>query len=77
MRRANPIVVTMLVVVAALVADGCSRRRAASVPQPQPAPPFEPCSLWVRVGELGGSLHFSRPDGLNVVMVVEFRMSCG
>jgi peptidoglycan-associated lipoprotein len=31
----------MLVVVAALVADGCSRRRAASVPQPQPAPPFE------------------------------------
>ena len=37
MRRPNPTLVTMLLIVAALVADGCSRRRAASVPQPQPA----------------------------------------
>ena len=39
MRTPRPVLVTMLLIAAALVADGCSRRRAASVPQP--APPFE------------------------------------
>ena len=41
MRRLNHTLLTMLLIVAALVADGCSRRRAANTPQPQPAPPFE------------------------------------
>jgi peptidoglycan-associated lipoprotein len=41
MRRLNNTLVIVLVMVAALVADGCSRRRAANTPQPQPAPPFE------------------------------------
>jgi peptidoglycan-associated lipoprotein len=41
MRRQSHTLVTMLVLVAALAADGCARRRAATTPQPQPAPPFE------------------------------------
>ena len=41
MRREKQILVTSLVLVAALVADGCSRRRAANTPQPQPAPTIE------------------------------------
>lgn len=41
MRRLNHTLVLMLVIVGALAADGCSRRRAANTPQPQPAPPFE------------------------------------
>jgi peptidoglycan-associated lipoprotein len=41
MRRQKQILVTSLVLAAALAADGCSRRRAANTPQPQPAPPFE------------------------------------
>ena len=41
MRRLNHTLVMMLVIAAALAADGCSRRRAAATPQPQPAPPFE------------------------------------
>ena len=42
MRRQSRTLVTMLVLVAALVADGCARRRAATVPlPPQPPPPFD------------------------------------
>ena len=42
MRRLNHSLLTMLVIVAALAADGCSRRRAAATPQPQPAPFEQP-----------------------------------
>ena len=42
MRRLNDTLVITLVIVAALVADGCSRRRAANTPQPQPAPFEQP-----------------------------------
>ena len=41
MRRLNHTLLITFVIVAALAADGCSRRRAANTPQPQPAPPFE------------------------------------
>jgi peptidoglycan-associated lipoprotein len=41
MRRPNQTLVTMLLIVSALAADGCSRRRAANTPQPQPAPVAE------------------------------------
>lgn len=37
----------------------------------QPAPPFVPASLTERARELGGSLNISRPDGLNVELVVQ------
>ena len=41
----------------------------------QPAPPFEPTSLCERAKELGGSLHISRPDGLNVELVIQIPLS--
>ena len=41
----------------------------------RPAPPFEPASLSERAHELGGTLHVSQPDGLNVELVVQIPLS--
>ena len=41
----------------------------------QPSPPFVPASMTERARELGGSLNTSRPDGLNVEIVVQIPLT--